>query len=331
MRLLVLGGSVFLSRTVAESALQRGYEVTCACRGASGPLPEGVRHIRLDRDDPDGFAALAGDRFDAVVDVARQPSQVRRALTALADRAGHWTFVSTCSVYADDATPGQRAGTAPLLEPAAPDADETDMALYGPLKVACENVVRELRGGDAFVVRAGLIAGPYDPSGRFSYWPRRLSAGGEILAPGSPEALVQVVDVRDLAAWLLDAAVGGLTGTFDAKGRMTPFGQVLERVAAGVGVAPKLTWVSQDFLVEQQVEPWMGPRSLPLWLPLPEYAGFMTRDASPAYAAGLSCRDLAETARDTLAWERADGRRHPVKAGLTAAEEAELLAAWHSR
>lgn len=200
MRILVLGGSVFLSRTVAQLALQRGYEVTCACRGESGPLPEGVRHIRLDRDDPDGFAALSGERFDVVVDVARLPTQVRRALAALSDNAAHWTFVSTCSVYADDATPGQRADTAPLLTPAAPDADETDPELYGPLKVACENLVTEFRGKDAFVVRSGLIAGPHDPSDRFSYWPLRLARGGEILAPGTPEDLIQVVDVRDLAA-----------------------------------------------------------------------------------------------------------------------------------
>ncbi|MGH3711963.1 MAG: NAD-dependent epimerase/dehydratase family protein [Micromonosporaceae bacterium] len=331
MRILVLGGSVFLSRTVAQLAQQRGYDVTCACRGTSGTLPEGVRHVPLDRDDPDGFAALDGERFDAVVDVARRPSQVRRALAALSDRAAHWTFVSTCSVYADDATPGQRAGTSVLHEPAGPDADESDPELYGSLKVTCENLVAEFRGGDGFVVRAGLIGGPYDRSDRFAYWALRLARGGEVLAPGTPQDLVQVIDVRDLAEWLLEAAGGKLTGIFDAIGPPTPFGEFLERVAAGVGVTPELTWVDQEFLTEQQVEPWMGPRSLPMWLPLPEYAGFMTRDASPAYAAGLRCRDLAETARDTLAWEQADGRAHPISAGLTEAEETALLTAWHSR
>ncbi|MGH3734406.1 MAG: NAD-dependent epimerase/dehydratase family protein [Micromonosporaceae bacterium] len=330
MRILVLGGTVFLSRTVAQLAVQRGYDVTCACRGASGPLPDGVRHVKLDRDDPDGFAALAGERFDAVVDVARRPSQVRRALAALGERAAHWTFVSTCNVYADDSVPGQRADTAVLRDPAAPDADESDPELYGAMKVACENLLAEYRGKDGFVARAGLIGGPYDPTDRFSYWPLRLARGGEVLAPGSPDDLVQLVDVRDLATWILDAPAASLTGSFDAIGAPLPFGRFLERVAAGLGVNPELTWVDQEFLTAQQVEPWMGERSIPLWLPLPEYAGFMTRDTSPALAAGLACRDLADSARDTLEWERADGRERPVKAGLTPAQEAELLTAFHA-
>ncbi|HEX6073701.1 MAG TPA: reductase [Micromonosporaceae bacterium] len=330
MRLLVLGGTVFLSRTVAELAVARGYDVTCACRGESGPLPEGVRHVRLDRDDPDGFAALAGERFDAVVDVARRPSQVRRALTALAGRAGHWAFVSTCSGYADDTTPGQRVDTAPLLPAAAPDADETDPELYGPLKVACEEAVRKVRGEHTFVVRAGLIGGPHDAGDRFSYWPLRLARGGEVLAPGTPEDTTQVIDVRDLAGWLLDSASRGRTGTYDGVGEAMGFGRLLDRVAAGVGVRPDLTWVSQEFLTERNVQPWMGRRSLPLWLPRPRYAGHSSRDGGPSYAAGLRCRDIAQTARDTLAWERAVVREHPVNAGLTESEESELLAAWHA-
>ncbi|MQA25068.1 MAG: reductase [Micromonosporaceae bacterium] len=331
MRLLVFGGSVFLSRTVAQQALQRGYDVTCASRGVSGSPPEGARHVTLDRDDPDAMASLRGERFDAVIDVARRPSQVRHALRALSDRVGHWTFVSTGSVYADTATPGQRVDSAPLLPPAPPDADESDIGLYGQLKVSCEQVVAAARGDDAFVVRAGLIGGPHDVGDRFSYWPLRLARGGEVLAPGAPEDDVQVIDVRDLSAWLLDGAAQRLTGTYDGVGEVTPFGRLLERVAAGVGAHSHLTWVDQEFLVGHKVEPYMGERSLPMWLPLPEYAGWSSRDASSAYAAGLRCRDLAETARDTLAWERDSGREHPVNAGLTEAEEAELLAAWHER
>ena len=331
MRLLVLGGSVFLSRTVAQLGLQRGYDVTCASRGVSGAPPEGARHVTVDRDDPDGLAPLAGERFDAVVDVARRPSQVRRALDALSDTAGHWTFVSTCNVYVDDATPGQRADTAPLREPAGPDADESDPELYGPMKVVCEQAVTKARGDDAFIVRAGLIGGPHDETDRFAYWPLRLARGGEVLVPGDPEYLVQVIDVRDLAEWLLDAGVQRLTGTYDGIGETMPFGRFLERAAVGVRAQPRLTWVTPEFLTEQNVQHWMGERSLPLWLPLPEYAGFMTRDASSAYAAGLRCRDIAETARDTVAWEREVGREHPVKAGLTEAEEADLLRAWHAR
>jgi nucleoside-diphosphate-sugar epimerase len=330
MRILVLGGTVFVSRTVAELAVARGLDVTCACRGVSGPLPTGVRHVPLDRGEPDGFARLAGERFDAVVDVARRPSHVRGALAALADHAGHWTFVSTGSVYADHTTPYQRVDDAPVLPTAGPGADETDPELYGPLKVACEAAVATARGGEAFVVRAGLIGGPYDVTDRFSYWPLRLARGGEVLAPGAPDDEVQVVDVRDLAEWLLDSASQGRTGTYDAVGEVMPFGRFLERVAAGVGASPELTWVPQEFLLERDVEPWAGARSLPMWLPRPEYAGHCSRDGSPAYAAGLRCRDIAESARDTLAWERTVGREHPVTAGLTAMEESGLLAAWHA-
>ncbi|MGH3727954.1 MAG: reductase [Micromonosporaceae bacterium] len=331
MRLLVLGGTVFLSRTICEIARDRGYDVTSACRGVSGTPPEGVRHVPLDRDDPDGFAPLSGERFDAVVDVARRPSQVRRALDALSGDAGHWTFVSTGNVYADTSTPGQRVDTSPLLAPAAPDADESDQQLYGPMKVACEDAVRAARGEDAFVVRAGLIGGQYDVGGRFAYWPVRLARGGEVLAPGSPGDPIQVIDVRDLSEWLVEAAATGLTGTYDGYGPVTRFADFLERVAAGIGVRPELTWVDQEFLLAHDVEPYMGKRSLPLWVPHPGYAGWSSRDASPSYQAGLRCRDIGESARDVLAWEREIARQHPVNAGLTEAEEAELLAAWHAR
>ena len=331
MRLLILGGTVFLSRTVAELAVRRGHHVTCACRGRSGPVPEGARHVVVDRDDPEGLAPLTRERFDAVIDVARKPTQVERAMRALADRAGHWCFVSTVSVYADQATPGQRVDTAPLLEAAPPGTDESDPERYGELKVRCEQVVRQHRGGDAFIVRAGLIGGPYDPTDRFTYWPLRLARGGDVLAPGSPDDAVQVIDVRDLAEWMLDGAEHGLTGTYDGVGPVMRRAELLERVAAGVGAEATLTWVDQDFLADAGVAPWMGERSLPLWLPLPEYAGLMTRDPEPAFTAGLRCRDIADTARDTREWALAAGRAHPGKAGLTPSDEAELLRAWHHR
>jgi nucleoside-diphosphate-sugar epimerase len=330
MRLLVLGGTVFLGRAVARHAVAAGHDVTCAARGTGGSVADGARFIRVDRDATGGPDPLAGAEFDAVVDVARRPSHVRGALSALAGRVGHWAFVSTCSVYADNATPGQLAATAPLLPPAPPgaDLDDAEPDGYGRNKVACERAVVEAVGEDrAFLCRAGLIVGPEDPSGRFEYWVRRVSRAGEVLAPGTPADPVQFVDVRDLAAWLVEAAAGGVVGTYDGIGAPMPRAEFLAGVAEGTGARPTLTWVDQDFLVEHGVQPWMGPRSLPLWLPLPAYAGFLTRDVGPALRAGLRTRPVAETARDTLAW-LADQPDAVERCGLPAADEADLLRAW---
>jgi len=179
------------------------------------------------------------------------------------------------------------------------------------------------------VIRPGLIIGPGDPSGRFTYWPNRLADGGEVLAPGSPDERVQVIDVRDLASWIVDAAERRLTGVFDGCGPQLPRSEFLDQVAAGVaeGEPPTLTWVPQEFLAEQAVEPWSGPRSVPVWLPLPEYAGLCDHDVSASLAAGLTVRPLEESARDTLAWLRATP--DAAVTGLTRDEESEVLAAWH--
>lgn len=320
-----------LSRTVAEAARDAGHDVTCLARGRSGEPPEGVRFVRADRAEPGGYDGLTGE-FDAVVDVARRPSEVRSALAALAGRVGHWTFVSTCNVYSDDATPGQVADTAPLVAPAPADVDESDQENYGICKRACEVAVVDAMGADrSFLCRAGLIVGPRDSVVRFGYWPDRLARGGEVLAPGDPDRPVQVIDVRDLSDWIVRAGVDGLAGAYDGTGAPVPMREFLARIAAGVGVEPKLTWVDQEFLVEQGVNPWAGKRSLPLWLPLPEYGGFLRRDVTRSLTAGLRTRDLAETARDTLAWTRESWRPHERDGGITAEDESALLAAWHAR
>ena len=327
MKLLILGGTVFLGHEIARAAIASGHDVTCAARGSSGAPPSGAEFVRIDRTVPEGLSNLDGN-FDAVIDVARHPSQVRAAIAALRGRTGHWSFVSTCSVYADDATPSQTVD-GPLKEPATPDVDETDMQFYGECKVTCEQLVAGT-GLPHFIDRAGLIVGPGDTGNRFDYWVSRLARGGEILAPGTPGEFAQWIDVRDLAAWHIHAAESGLTGIYDGIGAPITRGEFLDTIASAIGVTPKLTWVDQDFLAAQEVSPWMGERSLPMWLPLPDYAGFMTRDTSPSFAAGLTQRPLADTARDTLAWlDTAPERTR--RAGLTPTDEAEVLAAWHGR
>ena len=315
MKLLVLGGTRFLSRETATQAVARGWEVTCACRGESGPVPDGATHLPWDRAD-DAPAALVDGDWDAVVDVTRHPSHARRAVAAVPD--AHWVFVSTISVYPDSSS----TASEPLADPITEDVDlAVDPEAYGGMKVACEQVVQEL-ATSCVIVRPGLIVGPGDPTGRFAYWPQRLARGGEVLGPGRPEDLVQVIDVRDLATWLLDLAESRTTGTFDAVGRPVPFSELLAGVAAGVGTEPEVTWVDQGFREAQGVEPWAGEGSLPLWLPRPEHDGMVARDPGPAEAAGLRLRAPAETAPGCL--------DSPVTA-LTLEREAEILAAWHAR
>jgi nucleoside-diphosphate-sugar epimerase len=296
MRLLILGGSQFLGRAIAAHACTTGHDVSCAARGLAGPIAPGARFVGVDRDAADGLEPLVRQEFDAVVDVSRHPGQVRRAVAALKRRTGHWTFVSTVSVYADNRTPGQRADTAPLREPTAPEIEHGNDEAYGAAKVACEQAV----GESAFICRPGLIVGPEDPTGRFTYWPVRLARGGDVLAPGTPEDPVQFIDVRDLARWIVDAAEAGLIGTYDGIGPVRTRGEFLTQCAAALDSSCTFTWVDRAFLEEHDVRRWVGPRSLPLWLPLPDFAGFATRDTTPARRAGLRVRALSETARDTL-------------------------------
>lgn len=331
MKILVLGGTVYLSKAIAALARDRGHDVTVAARGSSGDPPVGVRFVAVDRDRPGDVTGLAAEYFDAVIDVARLPGHVRYALDALADRTGHWTFVSTASVYADHATPGQTAADAPLLAAAPADSLDTDPAQYGPNKVACERLVRD-RGGDAFIVRAGLIVGPDDPTDRFGYWPHRIADGGEVLAPGDPAEPIQYIDVADLAAWILAASETATVGIFDAICPPISRGSFLAQIAAALDRHDaKFTWVPQDVLLEQGVRPWSGPESLGLWLPVPEYAGFLSRDPSASVAAGMRNRPVTETARTWHDWSASRTEPPPLAAGLSRGKEAEILATWHGR
>ena len=323
MRLLVLGGTLFLSRAVAEEAVRRGHEVTCACRGTA-PVPDGSSHLLLDRAEDDVAAVLseAGGGWDAVVDVGRRPTWVASAVAAVPD--AHWVFVSSISVYADHATPGGGPGRTPLLEAVPEDRDlEAEPEAYGGMKVACEEIVQSGTVSST-IVRPGLIVGPGDPTGRFTYWVERLADGGTVLAPGSPSDPTQVVDVRDLGGWLVTCAEERLPGVFDAIGPVVPRAALLEQVAAGLGTRPALEWVPSERLLALDVAEWAGPRSLPLWLASPEYAGMLAHDAEPARDSGLRIRPLGQTAADTLAWLRATPAA--VRTGLTRAEEADVLA-----
>lgn len=323
MRLLVLGGTLFLSKAVAAEAVGRGHDVTCAARGESGEVPAGARHVKLDRSDPD-WGTLEGE-WDTVVDVARTPSWVAGALDALAERVPHWVFVSTISVYADQSIPGGTPDTLPLLPPSE-DGEPHDPESYGSHKVRCEQLVQD-RAEESLVVRPGLIIGPGDPSGRFTYWVERLAEGGDVLAPESPERATQVIDVRDLAAWIVTCAENRLTGVYDASGRVVRLGSLADDLVAAVGGSATMIWADAEFLHDHDVAYWAGPRSLPLWLP-PDCRGMTAHNVDAAFAAGLSTRPIGETARDTLDWARStDG---VPRTGLSRAEEQDILDDWHT-
>jgi 2'-hydroxyisoflavone reductase len=253
------------------------------------------------------------------------PRVVRDSAELLRGSVGHYVFVSSGSVYAEPYAPGydESAPTVELEDP----ASEEVLRDYGALKAACEDVVRELFPEGHTNVRAGLIVGPHDVSGRFTYWPLRASMDGEVLAPGSPEQLTQFVDVRDLGAWMVDACERGVTGTFNASGEPIALGAALE--ACGVS---EPVWVDEDFLVEQGVGPWM---ELPLWVGK-DVSAFLQMSVAKAVEAGLTFRPVEETARDTLAWAREAGAELVTEtpygtAGLDPAREAELLEAWRRR
>lgn len=324
MRILILGGTRFLGRTTAAEAVSRGHDVVCAARGQAGAVPDGARLVKIDRDDPDGLAPLASSSFDAVVDVAPISFPwVRRALDAFGS-VGHWTFVSSISAYAhadrlDDV----------LLPPREEHHDRskvlTDPDAYGSIKVASENAVLDTMGSRAFIVRAGLITGPGDEHDRFGYWPNRLSRGGRVAVPDT-DHLMQIIDVGDLAAWIIDAAEKGTSGVYDGIGPAQPVQDLLRGVADAVGSTAELVPVPEELLVKHEIAPWAGPRSLPLWLP-ESHRMMGARDAAPALAAGLSPRPLAEAAVRALEHERALGLdRADRKAGLPAEDEKALLA-----
>ena len=324
MRILVLGGSQFAGRHLVELALARGHDPVLFNRGRTAPeLFPGVERIVGDRGGD--LAGLRAIEVDAVADMCGYfPADVERSARLLAATAGRYLFVSSRSVYADHSAPGANEGSALAELPPGVPADEITGESYGPLKAACERAAEAAFPGRTLVLRPGLIVGPYDPTGRFTYWPQRVAAGGDMLAPGPPEQPVQVIDARDLAAFALDLLEAGAAGTFDVvtPDGMLTLGGVLDACTAAAPGA-RIVWVDPAFLLERGVEPWT---ELPLWTPGDDMAGFQRSDVSRAVGAGLRFRPIAETVADTLGWARS---AHPDRGPAMRRErEAELLTAW---
>lgn len=329
MKLLVIGGTRFLGRHVVAQALAAGHAVTLLNRGQSGPaLFPPAEHLRADRNGDLGVLAGRGP-WDAVIDCcAYVPRHVRSLLAALQGRFGQYQLVSSISAYADLKTAGTTED-APLATLADPTVETVTGDTYGGLKALCEQAALDAAPGRVLLARPGLIVGPHDPTGRFTWWVKRIAEGGEVLAPGDPAGPVQFIDARDLAAWLLRQAEAGTTGAFNLTGPRAPLtvGAWLGEAVRVLNPAAQLLWADEAFLLEQGVVPWSD---LPVWLPAAD-ANLHRVDIGRAQATGLTTRPLAETLADTAAWAR--DAQDPARpgTGLAPEREAALRAAWRAR
>jgi 2'-hydroxyisoflavone reductase len=338
MRLLVIGGSVFLGQAFAAEALARGWEVTTFNRGLTAADLPGVRTVRGDRERPEDLARLAAaGPWDAVVDVCGYvPRVVGASVAALAGSAGTYLFISSINAY-----PGFPAVPVDELSPrheCAPDAGPED-GDYGVLKAGCERAVVEGFPGRALVVQPGLIMGPGDRARRLAWWLRRASQGGRMVAPGRPGQEMQLIDARDLAAFGLDRIAAGDSGTYLASGSPanTTWGEYLGTCVEVTGGKAEPVWMDDDFLLAHEVGPWT---ELPLWAPRDEdFAAVWQPSSAKAAAAGLRCRPVTESIRDTADWlfgpggmEEAFGAyRSAADRGLSPEKEQQLLADWDAR
>jgi 2'-hydroxyisoflavone reductase len=330
MKLLVLGGTLFIGRHFVDEALRRGHEITLFHRGKHGAdLFTQAEHIHGDRDG--GLSLLDGRTWDAAYDTCGYvPRIVRASAEGLADRVDLYVFVSTISVYGDVRTPGLDE-SAPLATMEDESVEEINWTTYGPLKVLCESAVVESVPDRSLIIRPGMIIGPYDYTDRFTYWPNRIAQGDDVLAPAPPTQPVQLIDVRDMSHWILDMIEQQQTGVYNATGPDYPLtmGDMLGVCNDVAGNPAGIVWVDAEFLNEQDV----APDKLPFWIPDQggETAAIFQISIEKAITAGLTFRPLRDTVEDTMAYLRARPADAAFRAGLTREREAELLTAWRAR
>ena len=334
LKILFLGGTGFLGPHTVRYALERGHDVTLFNRGRTNTdlFPEletiiGNRDPQID----EGLGGLRGREWDAVIDTSGYvPRIVGASSGLLADSVGQYLFVSTICQY-DNWAEGGTNGTEDRLRATLDDPATEDVGThYCALKAYCERAAEAAMPGRVTQIRPGLIVGPRDSTDRFTYWPVRIDAGGEVLAPGKPSDRTQYIDVRDLARFMVLCLEQELTDAYNAVRNPMPFGDLLSTCVTTVNPDAELTWVPADFLAEHDVQPW---RDVHLWADSDSaLAGSLTWSADKALSAGLGIRPLEETVRDTLAWYRSlpEERQSGLRAGMSRAREASVLEAWHS-
>jgi len=331
MNILIIGGTLFLGRHLVDAALARGHKVTLFNRGKTNSdlYPE-VEKVRGDRTNFEDLQSLHGRHWDAVIDTCGYyPHIVRLSAQALKDSINRYSFISSISVYGEPPTNPVINENSPVTVLENEDLLSYEKESYGNRKALCEQVIEKELPGWALNIRPGLIVGPYDPSDRFTYWPARLQRGGTILAPGRPDAPVQIIDVRDLAEWTIRMIEDKQVGIFNATGPLVPLSmqQVLETCQRVVGTPAEFVWIDDEFLLSQGVTPFTD---LPLWLP--SFASVMQRvNIAKALEAGLTFRPLEEIVRDTLAWDNARPIDMKRVNGISPEREAELLAMWEKK
>jgi len=327
MRILMIGGTRFVGKHIVEAALAAGHDVTIFHRGRTGPdLFPYVEHRIGDRDDD--LSPLVDGEWDATIDTcAYFPRQVHELADVLGQRGGQYVFISSVSVYAEPIDAGYDESSR-LIELEDPTVDEVTRATYGGLKVLCERVAVQRFAPRTLLVRPTNVVGPDDYTWRFPWWVARLARGGEVLAPGPASDTAQVIDGRDMAAWIVGMLEQGTTGAFHAVGPAVAitWGELLTAIAAEVAPpGTTLTWVDEDELLAAGLDGSL----VPLWQGWRPDRMIMAADPSAAVATGLRHRPLAETIADTLAWTRE--HECPPKAGIDADREVALLAASRSR
>jgi 2'-hydroxyisoflavone reductase len=326
MRMLIIGGTVFVGRALVECAMARGHEVSLFNRGNTNPdLFPDVEKLRGDRTTDEGLSALDGKTWDAVIDVSAYfPRAVTLSAEKLKDATPHYTLISTISVYDTPPEQGNITEDAPLKSLDDDTVEDVTGDTYGGLKVLCERALDETFAGRSLMIRPGLIVGPHDPTDRFTYWPIRTARGGQMLVPPRDDVL-QVIDVRDLAEWTIRMVEQQATGIYNATGPDQPlsFGHVLD-VCASVAGNRAATFVdANEETLSERIAPWTD---FPLWLPAGRN-GLMQVNNEHAVSVGLTFRPIEQTLQDTLTWFEAErGIEDTLKTGVSAEKEADIIA-----